>query len=99
MAPEPIATGCLSTEASLEYALGELSTATRERVEAHVDVCADCRDLVNAAVRGMNAGPFDAGPISLTRFQEGTIVGNRFEISRFIAKGAMGEVYEALDRE
>jgi serine/threonine protein kinase len=44
--------------------------------------------------------PHDSPPVSLTasaRFQPAQLIANRFLIVRFIARGGMGEVYEASD--
>ena len=44
-----------------------------------------------------NASP--SGAIAHTRFAAGTLLVERFQIVRFLAKGGMGEVYEAEDLE
>jgi serine/threonine protein kinase len=64
----------------------------------HIDRCAACRMLVAEASRALAQ---DKGLRSLPRGQHtlapGEKVLERYEVRRFIARGGMGEVYEAFD--
>ena len=42
---------------------------------------------------------FGAADVQTPLLADGEVVANRFEISRFLARGGFAEVYEALDRE
>jgi serine/threonine protein kinase len=89
----------------LAFAGGYLSPQRREDAHAHLDECELCQELLNEAVRGLGtaatADGFDEDdePAWNTTFRPGTVVGYRYLIRRFVARGGMGEVYEALDQE
>jgi serine/threonine protein kinase len=54
--------------------------------------------LVNEAAHALSSAPdLDVEP-EVTTFQKNEVVGQRYLILRFIAKGGMGEVYAAYDR-
>jgi hypothetical protein len=103
--PAPVTTGCLTEEEVLAFAGGYLSRERREVAHAHLDECELCQELLNEAVRGLGtaatADGFDEDeePAWNTTFRPGTVVGYRYLIRRFVARGGMGEVYEALDQE
>jgi serine/threonine protein kinase len=71
-----------------------------EKLLAHFDECASCRLAVAEATRALavpsapSSGPMALGIRTLTL---GERVLGRYEIRRFIARGGMGEVYEAFD--
>jgi serine/threonine protein kinase len=67
-----------------------------EQVLAHLDTCGACRIVMAEATR---LSPAENGKSRVPRtFAEGERVGDgRYEIRRFIARGGMGEVYEAFD--
>lgn len=97
--------GCPTEEALAAFALGRLSEAERSALEAHFDVCDTCRYLAADAAHtellaSANTAPAGAsGELDWnTTFPRGTLVAGRYEIRRFIARGGMGEVYEAFDR-
>ena len=95
---------CLSEEDVLAFAAGQLSLEGLERAHLHLDACDECQQLLNEAVRGLatarTAGQGEAGHVAWgTTFRPGMVVGHRYEIRRFIARGGMGEVYEAFDQE
>lgn len=90
--------GCLSSDDVLEFAQGRLPEADLLRVEAHVDACEACREVWLETLRALNTGRLGEKSRGSTVFEPGKLVG-RFEILRFVARGAMGEVYEARDRE
>ena len=103
--PAPVTTGCLTEEEVLAFAGGYLSPQRRDDAHAHLDECELCQELLNEAVRGLGtaatADGFDEDeePAWNTTFRPGTVVGYRYLIRRFVARGGMGEVYEALDQE
>jgi serine/threonine protein kinase len=92
---------CLSAEAAIEYAQAAPPSAKRDVIHAHVMACPTCLNLVAAAYRGLGTGSWspESNAAATTRFRDGMQLANRFEIQRFVAKGAMGEVYEVYDRE
>lgn len=95
---------CLSEEDVLAFAGGALSPERRELAHRHLDVCELCQELLNEAVRALaTAGCASPGAsVELawsTTFQPGALVARRYLIRRFIARGGMGEVYEAFDQE
>jgi serine/threonine protein kinase len=95
---------CLSEDEILAFAGGQLSSALRDSAHRHLDACEDCQQLLNEAVRALatarSAGQAEHEEVAWsTMFRPGMVVGSRYEIRRFIARGGMGEVYEALDRE
>jgi serine/threonine protein kinase len=93
------ANGCLTEEAALRYVEGEL-TASAEAIQDHLDVCPICRVLVGEAVLAMGhavESPDNSPASSLRTLAVGTVVSRRYEVSKFLASGGMGEVYEARD--
>jgi serine/threonine protein kinase len=92
--------GCLSENELLAYANrtpGGRTPATA-RVQEHLDGCDECRELLAVAIRARRSGPDD-----VTSGGEGTTLGpgqtllDRYRVVKFIARGGMGEVYEARD--
>ena len=66
------------------------------RLQAHIDDCDGCRLVLAEAARATN----DTAPASGAPFRtlaDGQHLLGRYEIRRFIARGGMGEVYEAFD--
>jgi len=87
--------GCLSTDDVLAHLDQRLDGARLQLVRDHLDACAACRVVMAEAARvAANAGPAHQTPRTLS---DGEQVGGRYEIRRFIARGGMGEVYEAFD--
>jgi serine/threonine protein kinase len=73
-----------------------------ERLLAHFDECASCRLAVAEATRALSAQSGQASTPALSSLGIRTLtvgerVLDRYEIRRFIARGGMGEVYEAFD--
>ena len=101
--PETSATQCLSDEEVLAFANGMLDSARHLDAHLHFDQCEICQRLLSEAAHAL--APAVTDPLLEeelswhTTFQPGTLVGNRYLIRRFIARGGMGEVYEAFDRE
>lgn len=77
---------------------GQIASATADDIRDHVDTCESCRLLVASALRA-EAAPHPLVPyaIGARTFSVGEVLNRRFRILRFIAKGGMGEVYEASD--
>jgi hypothetical protein len=96
--------GCFDEDDLLAFAGGQLSSEQRERAHRHLDVCDECQELLNEAVHALatartaSEGVDDEVAWSTT-FRPGMVLGRRYEIRRFIARGGMGEVYEAFDQE
>jgi tetratricopeptide (TPR) repeat protein/tRNA A-37 threonylcarbamoyl transferase component Bud32 len=78
-------------------------------IEAHVATCETCGELARGRGLGMRATVLDTdakevphgetAPQPDACFAVGAMVGGRYRITRFIARGGMGEVYEAFDAE
>jgi len=96
---------CPGHEAFVALLEGRLSEPEAESIDDHMDCCDDCRSLVAGLARGgvvatasappepePEDGPADRPLIT------GDLVAGRFEILRRVGTGAMGVVYEALDR-
>jgi len=103
-ASEHASTECLSDEDMLAFASGTLESSRHAEAHFHFDQCEVCQRLLSEAAHALATAvtdPFlDADELSWhTTFQPGTLVGQRYLIRHFIARGGMGEVYEAFDRD
>lgn len=103
-APSPAEARCFSEDDLLAFASGQLPPERREHAHRHLDACEECQQLLNEAVHALatarTAGQGDDDEVAWsTTFRPGVVVGYRYEIRRFIARGGMGEVYEAFDQE
>jgi hypothetical protein len=95
-----MSSGCLHENEVQAFLGGALASARIDGVESHLDVCLKCQLLISAAVRTASLrthGLDDEGSARL-HLQVGDVVSGRYEITRFIARGGMGEVYAAHDR-
>lgn len=95
---------CLTEEQVLAFAGGQLPLGQRERAHRHLDTCEECQLLLSEAVHALaterSAGLNAAEQVAWsTTFRPGVVVGGRYVIRGFIARGGMGEVYEAFDQE
>ena len=93
-------TACIDENAALDFVQGRLAGPEVQRIDEHVDGCPTCRVLLEEAVRAFRERVTDghaSGPAPLTRFAPGDTLSGRYRIVRFIARGGMGEVYEAED--
>ncbi len=99
----PAVDPCLSEDEVLAFAAGQLSSEHRRSADSHLDRCDLCQQLLSEAMRALgtptSSDVVTGDPAWGTTFRRGTLVGQRYEIRRFIARGGMGEVYEAFDQE
>jgi len=84
----------------LEFVSGRSTESERSAIDRHLDACEPCRELVSAAVRTYDASAEISESLAdfATTFRPAAVVAQRYEIRRFLARGGMGEVYEAYDR-
>jgi serine/threonine protein kinase len=92
--------GCLHENEVQALLEGALPSARVDGVESHLDACLKCQLLVSAAVRtaSLRTHGLDGEASGRLHFEVGDVVSSRYEITRFIARGGMGEVYAAHDR-
>ena len=90
---------CLSDDDILAFAIGEVHPQRMEAVHSHLDSCVVCQQLLTEAARAIDASPISetARPSWNTVFQPGAMIAKRYRVLRLIARGGMGEVYEAID--
>jgi tRNA A-37 threonylcarbamoyl transferase component Bud32 len=89
---------CVGDNTLVQFVEGRLGGAMRSQVENHLAGCGSCRALVSELGKS-SVVPEPASPAEPSLFPVGTHIGQRYEVTRFIAAGGMGEVYEAVDRE
>jgi serine/threonine protein kinase len=96
MTAENLGDGCPSEEMLLAHASG-IRSAHDHAILAHIDGCEGCRLLVAEATRALSSAALPGTDAAARTLAPGERVVDRYAIRRFIARGGMGEVYEALD--
>src|SRR4051812_12644551 len=88
------APGCLTIEQAFAYMARADDAPPASIVEQHLDVCERCRLLLGEAARADSEDvPASGSPMHRPLTLEiGEVVGNRYELVRFLASGGMGEV-------
>jgi serine/threonine protein kinase len=92
-------THCLSDEQVLAFSEGSLPPEAMDSVNAHLDWCPTCQELVNAAVHDWDHPPASVASdrIWMATFGPRQMIAGRYRIERFRGRGGMGEVYAAFD--
>ena len=91
--------GCLTENDVLDLVSDSMDPDARQRADAHVRVCSECRRLVSEAVRALAPDPAPvvppegASPVVLP--QVGDIIEGKYEIERVVGHGGMGVVFAA----
>jgi serine/threonine protein kinase len=97
-AEDPLRVVCPTEERLLAFVGAGERESVDEALLAHLDGCDECRAVVAEATRSLVAGGgAHRGPSGTQSLAIGDRVVDRYEIRRFIARGGMGEVYEAHD--
>jgi serine/threonine protein kinase len=91
----PEASPCVDDEALFALARGELAETELQRVEGHLQGCADCRAVLAEAARSLE--PERLGGDEHVVEQRGPTRIARYEIVALLGAGASGVVYRAFD--
>jgi len=95
---------CLSPEECLGYVQGKQDAAADRPVQTHIDGCTRCRVVIAEAARALLtlglevSEPASPAARSMRTLTVGDQLSGRYDVRRFVARGGMGEVYEAFDR-
>jgi serine/threonine protein kinase len=90
---------CLGEDEIQAFARGDAFKERQVEIDAHLDACSTCLTLVSLVARDFEAALGDSSQLGWpTTFVKGDVLSERFDVVRFVAKGGMGEVYEAFDR-
>src|SRR5688572_7959015 len=92
-------TRCISENLVVAFVTGQASRRELSRIEAHLDHCPACAELVFAAAYERDVVSSTPEPPWPTAFAVHDVLSDRFTIRRFVARGGMGEVYEAFDQK
>lgn len=85
---------CLDEEEIVRLAAGVIAPGGAGTLLDSVESCAACRELLVEAGVALQHWS-GSGPV----FAVGEVVAGRYEVTRSIGRGGMGEVFEVLDRE
>lgn len=88
---------CLAEDVLHALACGTLEPVERSLALAHLDECDICQALLADEVRGLPEFTSSDDVGGGTLIQVGALIGGRYRVKRFVARGGMGEVYEAWD--
>ena len=88
---------CLSPDDVLDFCGGRLREPRLGRVQRHLEGCASCMALVTGAASDWQAPEPCEWLDVASNFRNGERVADRFRIRRFVGRGGMGEVYDAVD--
>jgi serine/threonine protein kinase len=86
---------CPSEDELLARVAGGLSPERAEIVDAHIDACAECRVLLAEAALWQDE-PRDRASAAAA-FAPGELIADRYRVTRWLATGGMGEVFEVHD--
>ncbi|HWO12593.1 MAG TPA: serine/threonine-protein kinase, partial [Polyangiaceae bacterium] len=95
--PDTLDGYCLAEEVIHALACGGLEEAQRSKALAHLDDCELCQALLADEVRDLPQSASADDPGLPTLIQIDALVAGRYRIEHFVARGGMGEVYEAWD--
>jgi tRNA A-37 threonylcarbamoyl transferase component Bud32 len=87
---------CLTVDECLDHLDGRTNPDAVLQTHAHLDACRACCSMMAEAARGESASARRPKRAFLM-LAVGDRVADRYEIRRFVARGGMGEVYEAHD--